>query len=138
TGGGTSSASSDGGKGGPGSRVQTINRTDFWGLLENTIGVMIGAPAEGRMVMLNPQAGLLAVTAMPTEINAVREFLERSELSVKRQVVLETQILEVQLNDGFEAGINWRAIQGQMQYSYGEQWERSPETLGQMMKSSQE
>src|SRR5690606_3884439 len=98
TGGGTSSASSDGGKGGPGSRVQTINRTDFWGLLENTIGVMIGAPAEGRMVMLNPQAGLLAVTAMPTEINAVREFLERSELSVKRQVVLETQILEVQLN----------------------------------------
>jgi MSHA biogenesis protein MshL len=130
--------SSDGGRGGPGSRVQTINRTDFWGQLEKTIGNMIGAPAEGRTVMLNPQAGLLAVTAMPGEINAVREFLERSELSVKRQVVLETQILEVQLNDGFEAGINWRAIQGQMQYSYGEQWTRAPETFGEMVNSSQE
>ena len=136
--GGNSSASSDGGKGGPGSRVQTINRTDFWGLLEKTIGNMIGAPADGRTVMLNPQAGLLAVTAMPAEINAVREFLERSELSVKRQVVLETQILEVQLNDGFEAGINWRAIQGQLQYSYGEERIRSPETFGELVSSSQE
>ncbi len=135
---GNSSGSSDGSKSGPGSRVQTINRTDFWGLLEKTIGNMIGVPADGRMVMLNPQAGLLAVTAMPGEINAVREFLERSELSVKRQVVLETQILEVQLNDGFEAGINWRAIQGQLQYSYGEQWTRSPETFGELVNSSQE
>lgn len=135
---GNSSGSSDGSKSGPGSRVQTINRTDFWGLLEKTIGNMIGVPADGRMVMLNPQAGLLAVTAMPGEINAVREFLERSELSVKRQVVLETQILEVQLNDGFEAGINWRAIQGQLQYSYGEQWTRSPGTFGELVNSSQE
>lgn len=133
-----SSGSSDSSKSGAGSRVQTINRTDFWGLLEKTIGNMIGAPADGRNVMLNPQAGLLAVTAMPAEINAVREFLERSELSVKRQVVLETQILEVQLNDGFEAGINWRAIQGQLQYSYGETWTRSPETMGDLVNSSQE
>lgn len=138
TDGGNSSTGSDGGRNGPGSRVQTINRTDFWGMLEKTIGNMIGVPAEGRLVMLNPQAGLLAVTAMPAEINAVREFLERSEISVKRQVVLETQILEVQLNDGFEAGINWRAIQGQLQYSYGEQRERSAETFGQIIKSSQE
>lgn len=138
TDGGNSSAGSDGAQNGPGSRVQTINRTDFWGMLEKTIGNMIGVPAEGRLVMLNPQAGLLAVTAMPAEINAVREFLERSEISVKRQVVLETQILEVQLYDGFEAGINWRAIQGQLQYSYGEQRERSAETFGQIIKSSQE
>lgn len=130
--------SSESSSGAPGSRVQTINRTDFWGLLETTIGNMIGAPAEGRSVMLNPQAGLLAITAMPAEINAVREFLERSELSVKRQVVLETQILEVSLNDGFEAGINWRAIQGQMQHTYVEQWNKSPATFGDVVSSSEE
>ncbi len=134
----SSSGQSNGSLGAPGSRVQTINRTDFWGLLERTIGVMIGVPAEGRSVLLNPQAGLLAVNAMPAEINAVREFLERSELSVKRQVVLEAQILEVQLRDGYEAGINWRAIQGQMQYRYDQQREVSAETLGRVMKSSQE
>jgi MSHA biogenesis protein MshL len=101
----------------PGSRVQTLNKTDFWQTLGDTIKLMIGAPAEGRNVMITPQAGLLAVTAMPAEINAVRRFLEMSELSVKRQVILETQILEVRLSDGFEAGINWNAIQGQLVYT---------------------
>lgn len=101
----------------PGSRVQTLNKTDFWRMLDTTVSSMIGAPADGRNVMVNPIAGLLAVTAMPGEINAVREFLERSEISVKRQVVLEAQILEVRLNEGFEAGINWNAIEGQLMYS---------------------
>lgn len=102
----------------PGSRVQTLNKTDFWQTLGDTIKLMIGAPAEGRNVMVSPQAGLLAVTAMPAEINAVRRFLEMSELSVKRQVVLETQILEVRLSEGFEAGINWGAIQGQLLHTH--------------------
>lgn len=102
----------------PGSRVQTLNKTDFWQTLGETIKLMIGAPAEGRNVMVSPQAGLLAVTAMPAEINAVRRFLEMSELSVKRQVVLETQILEVRLSEGFEAGINWGAIQGQLLHTH--------------------
>lgn len=101
----------------PGSRVQTLNKTDFWQMLNDTVGSMVGAPSDGRKVMVNPQSGLLAVTAMPAEINAVREFLERSELSVKRQVILEAQILEVRLSDGFQAGINWNAIQGQLQYT---------------------
>ncbi len=86
-------------------------------MLNETVAAMVGAPNEGRNVMVNPQAGLLAVTAMPSDISAVREFLERSELSVKRQVVLETQILEIRLSEGFEAGINWNSIQGQLQYS---------------------
>lgn len=101
----------------PGSRVQTLNKTDFWQMVKETVGTMVGAPAEGRNVMVNPQSGLLAVTAMPAEINAVREFLERSELSVKRQVILEAKILEVRLSEGFDAGINWNAIQGQLQYT---------------------
>lgn len=102
----------------PGSRVQTLNKTDFWQTLGDTIKLMIGAPEEGRNVMISPQAGLLAVTAMPAEIQAVRRFLEMSELSVKRQVILETQILEVRLSEGFEAGINWGAIQGQLLHTH--------------------
>src|SRR5690606_20665344 len=50
----------------------------------------------------------------PNELSAVRNFLERSELSVKRQVILEAKILEVRLSEGFEAGINWGAISGQI------------------------
>lgn len=101
----------------PGSRVQTLNRTDFWVSLRSTIAAIIGGETDERMVVVTPQAGMIAVKALPHELSAVREFLERSELSVKRQVILEAKIVEVQLNEGFEAGINWGAIGGQVQLS---------------------
>ncbi|SMF34587.1 MSHA biogenesis protein MshL [Alteromonadaceae bacterium Bs31] len=101
----------------PGARVQTLNTTDFWGAIQKTIEAIVGGDEEGRMVMTNPQAGLVVVKALPNELSAVRNFLERSELSVKRQVVLETKILEVKLNDGFQAGIDWSAIGGAISMS---------------------
>lgn len=98
----------------PGSRVQTLNRTDFWGGITSAVEAIVGDSTGGRMVMVNPQAGLVVVSAMPAELSAVREFLVKSELSVKRQVVLEAQILEVRLSEGFQAGVNWGAISGQL------------------------
>lgn len=108
----------EGGGGGsaltPGSRVQTLNRTDFWASLEKTIESIIGGENKSRSVIVTPQAGMVVVKAMPSELSAVRNFLERSELSVKRQVILEAKILEVRLSEGFEAGVNWGAISGQI------------------------
>lgn len=103
---------------GPGSRVQTLNKTDFWQMVERSIGSIIGLGEDGRSLMVNPQAGLVVVTAMPAELGKVREFLVASELSVKRQVVLEAQILEVRLHKGFEAGVNWNAISGALASGY--------------------
>jgi len=40
----------------------------------------------------------------------VRDYLTKAELVVRRQVIIEAKILEVQLNDGFQSGINWSAI----------------------------
>jgi len=100
-----------------GSRVQTFNKTDFWNSLRHTIAAIIGGEQANRMVMVTPQAGMVVVKALPSELNAVREFLERSELSVKRQVILEAKILEVRLNSDFEAGINWGEISGQLLYA---------------------
>lgn len=98
----------------PGSRVQTLNRTDFWASLEKTIESIIGGESKNRSVIVTPQAGMIVVKAMPNELSAVRNFLERSELSIKRQVILEAKILEVRLSEGFEAGVNWGAISGQI------------------------
>lgn len=103
----------------PGSRVQTLNKTDFWASLEKTIISIIGGETESRAVMMTPQAGMIVVKALPHEISAVREFLERSELSVKRQVILEAKIIEVRLREGFEAGVNWGALSGQMGFVDG-------------------
>ncbi len=97
-----------------GSRVQTLNRTDFWGGLRNTLAAIIGGERDDRLIVVTPQAGMVVVKALPDELNSVRDFLERAELSVKRQVILEAKILEVRLSQGYETGIDWTAINGQL------------------------
>ncbi len=111
-----SSGSSGGQEIMPGARVQTLTKTNFWGGMNAAILAIVG-DGPGRMVVTNPQAGLVVVKAMPNELHSVRYFLDKSELSVRRQVVLETKILEVRLNEGFESGINWGAISGEISLS---------------------
>lgn len=105
-------------QGSSGTRVITTNKADFWENLQSTLEGILGDSSDGRSVTVNPQSGLVIVKALPKDINAVRNFLERSELSVKRQVILETKILEVRLNDGYQSGVNWDAISGQLSYGF--------------------
>ncbi|MDN3640183.1 pilus (MSHA type) biogenesis protein MshL [Simiduia curdlanivorans] len=97
-----------------GSQVQTLSKTDFWSSLRETLIAIIGGESDQRRVMISPQAGMVIVKALPAELFSVREFLERSDMTVKRQVVIEAKILEVKLSDEFAAGINWSAISGQL------------------------
>ncbi len=107
------SSSSSGGSGqANGATIETTTEADFWSDLKETLDIMVGGDQEGRKIVVSPQAGMVVVKAMPNELASVREFLERSELSVQRQVILETKILEVQLREGFEAGINWGQLAG--------------------------
>jgi MSHA biogenesis protein MshL len=64
----------------------------------------------GRSVVINPQSGVVLVRAMPAELRDVSTFLNASQLSVERQVILEAKILEVELSDGYQAGVNWAAF----------------------------
>ncbi len=64
----------------------------------------------GRSVVVNPQSGVVLVRAMPSELRDVSTFLNASQLSVERQVILEAKILEVELSDGYQAGVNWAAF----------------------------
>ncbi|MGS2723590.1 secretin N-terminal domain-containing protein [Porticoccus sp. GXU_MW_L64] len=101
-----------------GARIQTLTRSDFWSELKAFLTSMVGGEVDGRQVMVSPQAGMVVVKALPNELHDVRDFLERSELSVQRQVQLEAKIIEVRLNDDYNAGINWNQIGGSLSWDY--------------------
>jgi MSHA biogenesis protein MshL len=91
------------------SSIETNTNSDFWGELKNSLETIIGGGA-GRKVAISPHSSLVVVQAMPDELRKVEEFLAKAELSLNRQVILDAKILEVQLHDGFQAGINWASI----------------------------
>lgn len=92
-----------------GTRLKTKTDTDFWANLSETISIIIG-DGEHRRVVVSPQSGMVIVHARAQELRSVAEFLDKAELSLRRQVILEAKILEVQLNEGFQAGVNWSAL----------------------------
>lgn len=69
-----------------------------------------GDGSAGRAVVVNPHTGLVLVRGMPAELREVESFLQSLQDSVTRQVLLEAKILEVELSDGFQTGINWAAL----------------------------
>jgi MSHA biogenesis protein MshL len=93
-----------------GARINTRQPlTTFWAELQDSVQAIVGQ-AEGRSVVVNPQSGVVVVRALPNELREVEAYLQATQLVVQRQVILEAKILEVQLNEGFQAGINWGAL----------------------------
>ncbi|HMH19092.1 MAG TPA: secretin N-terminal domain-containing protein [Burkholderiales bacterium] len=88
------------------SRIQTQTSSDFWEDLRRTLQTIVGA-ADGRSVVVNPQAGVVVVRAMPPELRNVEAYLKAIRASVERQVMLEAKIIEVTLSEQFQAGVNW-------------------------------
>ncbi len=92
-----------------GSLVKTDSVANLWSDLQQSLTVIVG-PGDGRSVVISPAAGVVVVRAFPEELREVDDFLHEIQGSLERQVVLEAKILEVSLNDGFQAGINWAQI----------------------------
>ncbi len=101
--------------------VITRTDSDFWSNIELNLKIIIGDKDE-RSVVINRQSGLVVVRAMPNELRHVDEYLRRIAATVSRQVILEAKIVEVELNDGFQAGINWASVitNGNSQYFTGQ------------------
>ncbi len=93
------------------SRVTTTNEIDFWQELKISLEAIAGiAAGNGRSVVISPQSGVIVARAMPKELRDIAAYLKATQLSVERQVILEAKIIEVQLSDGYQSGVNWAAF----------------------------
>lgn len=92
-----------------GTRINTTTSTNFWGQMQQTLSAIIGE-GEGRSVVISPQAGIVVVKALPSELETVSDYLRQAQLTLQRQVILEAKILEVRLNSGFQAGVDWQNV----------------------------
>lgn len=61
-------------------------------------------------VISNREAGVISVRATNKQHEKVQEFLDKVLNSAKRQVLIEATIVEVTLNDGFQAGVDWSRL----------------------------
>lgn len=85
-----------------------------------------GMPRE--TYMLNRSTGTLFVRARPSQLESVSRLVGHYKAVLGRQVLIEAQILDVELNDQFRYGVDWSILRGEIAASYSS----SPLALGEI------
>ncbi len=117
SGGGGGGSSSGGGSNNSRTEIATESNHHFWARLVSNIAAVIGdaisAVGTGSEisatanVIPSPETGLLTVKATSAQHEQVQHLLDQILASAKRQVLIQITIVEVNLSDQYQAGIDW-------------------------------
>jgi general secretion pathway protein D len=69
-----------------------------------------GPKIEKGRFSLDRTSGTLLVSARPSRIAAIDTLIRNNKRTRQRQVQVEAQIIDIQLSDGFQFGIDWTAL----------------------------
>jgi MSHA biogenesis protein MshL len=88
---------------------------NFWGSIKKSLLGFIASndgnlDANAEAVVINPQTGLLVITATTTEHADIAQFLGDAELILQKQVIIEAKIVEITLDQEYRSGINWSLL----------------------------
>lgn len=75
---------------------------------------------------LNKMTGTLYVKARPSKMRAVEKMLAQVHKVLGKQVYVEAQLIDVQLSDNFEFGVDWTSLRSRLAAGFGS----SPMQLG--------
>lgn len=99
--------------------VRSNSDNDFWVALEQGLVSILtdaGSPAEAEApeghdpVITNPMASVVTVYGTQSTHRRVQEYLDRIMMNSQRQVLIEMTIVEVELNDNFQMGVDWEKL----------------------------
>jgi MSHA biogenesis protein MshL len=109
-----------GGAGNNNSTTAITNTSDhrFWQTLTQNILAIVGEQAPGsaaelpvtHSVIPNPEAGIINVRATSKQHQDIQAFIDQVMANAQRQVLIEATVVEVTLNDLYQAGIDWSII----------------------------
>jgi MSHA biogenesis protein MshL len=91
------------------SQISTTSNADIWTETIDALRSIVGS-GNGRNVIASAHAGTIAVRGMPEELRQVEAFLRASRMALERQVMLEAKIVEVELREGYQSGIDWSIL----------------------------
>ncbi len=122
----------DSGTGGSSSSsISQTSSNNFWETLrENLITLVtelseteggVAAPAQNanaqagmnQNVIINAESGVIAIRASAEKHAEVRSFINFVKTRSLQQVLIEATVVEVALNDQYQAGVDWETIAGQ-------------------------
>ncbi|MDH3388003.1 MAG: secretin N-terminal domain-containing protein [Gammaproteobacteria bacterium] len=122
-------AGGSGGGGGSNSSTTVTNEAvnNFWKTLEENIGLLANIDGAAGTVISNRESGTISVRTTSAAHRDIQRFVDAVMGSARRQVLIEATVVEVTLNDEFQAGVDWSRI------AVGDGWSLQQNLLGQTL-----
>ncbi len=111
-----SSGSGSGNQAGNNSKTTLVNESEnnFWKTISENIQMLLKEAKQNKesdnRVVVNPMGGIVSVLATEHEHARIQTFLDKVLANVHRQVLIEVTIVEVRLNDHYQAGVDWQRL----------------------------
>lgn len=113
-----SASSGDAGGGGAGggntstTSITSESNQNFWENLRLSITSIVARSdtATEDAVTINPDSGVVTVFATASQHEQIQTLIDQILESVQRQVLVQATVVEVDLSDQFQAGIDWSVI----------------------------
>lgn len=122
---GTVEGGSSGGSNSSASVTSEANNT-FWESIQQNIEAMASTPGQGRSsssVIVNRESGMISVRTTSAAHTEIQRFIDAVMGSARRQVLIEATVVEVTLDDDFQAGVDWSRL------AVGDGWSLSQDVL---------
>ncbi|MFT5221408.1 MAG: MSHA type pilus biogenesis protein MshL [Gammaproteobacteria bacterium] len=108
----TGSSSEGGSGGGSNSSTSVTNESsnNFWESLEANLKLLATVDGEENVLISNRESGTVSIRTTSAAHQDIQRFLDSVLSSARRQVLIEATVVEVTLNDDFQAGVDWSRI----------------------------
>ncbi len=100
--------------------VTSHSSNDFWANVETSLnsiirdresdGAVPTSPDAFNPVIINSMAGVITVLATQRDHQQVQRHLDKVTTNSQRQVLIEMTIVEVELSDKYQAGVDWQRL----------------------------
>lgn len=94
--------------------ITSLSRNHFWEtLVKDLQSIIPGADVGGDTlthILAHPESGVLSVKTTSQGHAQVRRYLDQVLERSHRQVLIEATVVEVILNDNYQAGVDWAAV----------------------------
>jgi general secretion pathway protein D len=99
-----------GATGGSETTVTNSSSNDFWQSLETNIDALSKINGVDGQVISNRESGTISVFTSSAGHESIQRFIDTVVGSARRQVLIEATVVEVKLNDEFQAGVDWARV----------------------------
>src|SRR5262249_54461404 len=98
------------------SHVRGVSETNFWSEVEKSLThILSSAQAVDKdkktsAFSIDKTAGMVTVFGTSRQQAEIDQYFKKLKRKAYAQVLIDARIIEVQLDDQFQSGINWKAL----------------------------